>query len=168
MKVWLHAPGGMVTCRPGGVRLRCAGHLSSRTDNRGRKTTYTYDALNRTLAKTDSKVTPGTDRVEAGALNYLWDTVWIGRLSSVASQATANTVASSISYAAYDHMGRVTGSAQSTNGMTPPYRFSYTYNLGGGLETETYPSGRVVTACYDVAARTKSLSEVVGQSPTTH
>ena len=70
------------------------------------QTTYTYDALNRTLGKTYSKVTPGTDGVEAGAVNYLWDTVWIGRLSSLTSQATANAVASSISYTAYDHMGR--------------------------------------------------------------
>ena len=144
-----------------------AGNLSSRTDNRGWKTTYTYDALNRTLSKTYSKVTPGTDGVEAGAVNYLWDTVWIGQLSSVTSQATANAVASSISYTAYDHMGRVTASAQSTNGA-PPHTFSYTYNLAGGLEAETYPSGRVVTACYDVAGRTKSLSGVLGQSPATH
>jgi YD repeat-containing protein len=37
----------------------------------------------------------------------------------------------------------VTRSSQQMDGQT--YAFSYTYNLAGGLTSETYPSGRVVT-----------------------
>src|SRR5581483_3664577 len=42
----------------------------------------------------------------------------------------------------YDALGRVSSSAQTTNGKT--YLFSYKYNLAGALTSETYPSGRVV------------------------
>lgn len=60
----------------------------------------------------------------------------------------------------YDEMGRVTGSRQ----RTPPAvsvaeakSFSYAYNAAGGLEVETYPTGRVVKTCYDVQGRVKTV-----------
>jgi RHS repeat-associated protein len=55
-------------------------------------------------------------------------------------------------YTAYDALGRVRGSAQTTDGVTysmPDYR----YNLAGNLVSEQYPSGRVLKTEYDAAGR---------------
>lgn len=49
-------------------------------------------------------------------------------------------------------MGRPTAPEQSIS-LSEAYRFAYTYNKAGGLETETYPSQRVVKKCYDEAGR---------------
>jgi YD repeat-containing protein len=59
-----------------------------------------------------------------------------GRLSSV-STPTGDT--STATYSAYDALGRVLTSSQSTAGTT--YNFSYSYNLTDALTSETYPSG---------------------------
>ena len=53
-------------------------------------------------------------------------------------------------------MGRVLGTSQVIGGQT--YAMSYRYNLAGGMTTQTYPSGRVVTTGYDTAGRVNGLS----------
>ncbi len=63
-------------------------------------------------------------------------------------------------YLGYDSMGRVTQSRQGTAGVF--YMLNYTYNLAGGLETQTYPSGRQTKACYDASGQP---DKVEGKSP---
>ncbi len=53
----------------------------------------------------------------------------------------------------------MTGSSQKI-GADAALAFTYTYNKAGGLETETYPSGRQVKTCYDQAGRPKSVQNV--------
>ena len=86
-----------------------------------------------------------------------------GRLKSIASGSTT------VQYDSYDSMGRPLTSSQTTTGSNngSPYSFAYTYNAAGGLETESYPSTRKVTTCYDQAGRTKSLNGKATPSATT-
>ncbi len=131
------------------------GNLAAKTDPRGVVTCYgdwsgnscnssvDYDALNRVLRKSYSDSTP--------AVTYAWDTVFKGRLSSVANAA------STTSYTAYDAVGRVTASSQSTN-QHPYSSTQYSYNLAGGLTSLTYPSGRLVNTSYDGAGRVSGVT----------
>lgn len=68
-------------------------------------------------------------------------------------------------YTNYDSLGRITASAQYTNGNW--YNFGYQYNLAGGLKQMVYPSGRTVSYGYTGAGR---ASTVTGSqaSVTTH
>jgi len=129
-----------------------AGNLVAKSDARGIATAYSYDALNRLKTKSYSDGTP--------AVSYSYDTgvvKGIGRLTQVAN---ANSVTN---YSAYDELGRVTQSNQQTTGQT--YGFAYTYNRGGALTSETYPSGRTVTTSYDRVNRPIGMSGVLnGQS----
>ncbi len=97
---------------------------------------YAIDALNRVQKKTYSDATP--------AVTYTYDTVKLGRLSSV-----GNSV-STTNYTAYDGLGRVTAGNQNTGGTA--YSFGYGYNQLG-LTSMTYPSGRIVAYHYDGAGR---------------
>jgi RHS repeat-associated protein len=131
------------------------GNLLTRTDNRAIKTTNTYDALNRVLSKSYSDGTP--------AVTYNYDASGvsnsIGQLTSVANASSVTN------YMGFDALGRVTASNQQTGGQT--YSFAYLYNLAGALKSETYPSGRVVTASYDGANRAYSMSgNLSGQNST--
>ncbi len=109
-----------------------------------------YDELNRvTDKKHDDGSTPD--------VSYTYGIVGtspaygIGRLTqvSVPSKSTA------ANYTAFDPLGRVTASNQTTNGQT--YGFSYTYNAAS-LSSETYPSGRTVTTSYDTANRVSQVA----------
>jgi YD repeat-containing protein len=61
----------------------------------------------------------------------------------------------------YDTMGRVKSSSQQiTGGQT--YTFSnYDYNVGGGLKSISYPSGRVVSYVYGVAGRIGAVNGLI-------
>ncbi|MBZ5608453.1 MAG: hypothetical protein LAP38_09355, partial [Acidobacteriia bacterium] len=52
-----------------------------------------------------------------------------------------------------------------TMGAQSPYTFHYTYNLAGGLEKFTFPSGRKVTSCYDAASRLNKVRNGESDSP---
>jgi len=108
-----------------------ASNVASATDSRNYVKNYSYDALNRLTKITYSDGTP--------TVTYAYDTATNGkgRLQSV-SNGNSTT-----QYTAYDPLGRVLQSIQTTGGT--PYTFSYTYNLAGALKTETYPDGRVLT-----------------------
>ena len=123
-----------------------AGNLISRTDNRGITTTNWYDALNRLVQTAYSDGTPtATFGYDAGNVANS-----LGHLTSVANgNSTTN-------YTSFDSMGNVLASNQITTGWT--YSFSYTYNLAGGLASETYPSGRVVNNGYDAANRVNAVT----------
>src|SRR5690242_15821587 len=123
-----------------------AGNVISRTDNRGITTTNWYDALNRLVQTAYSDGTPtATFGYHAGNVANS-----LGHLTSVANgNSTTN-------YTSFDSMGNVLASNQITTGWT--YSFSYTYNLAGGLASETYPSGRVVNNGYDAANRVNAVT----------
>ena len=67
----------------------------------------------------------------------------------------------------YDCLGRPKISSQ-TVGAIPPYTFSYTYNLAGGLLTESYPTGRVVLTAYDQLNRPSGLTGLLETSASTY
>jgi RHS repeat-associated protein len=119
-----------------------AGNLKKRTDARGVSTDYTYDALSRVTFWDYSDSTP--DVTYEYGNDPTFNTK--GRLTSVSSSI------STYSYTAFDVMGRVTASSQTTAGQQP-YRMGYAYDLAGNLTSETYPSGRVVVSEYDSAGR---------------
>ena len=63
----------------------------------------------------------------------------------------------------YTPSGWIAASTHVTNGQTFP--FAYTYNVAGGLETMSYPSGRQVTNCYSAVGRVTTLGNgAVGSS----
>ena len=135
------------------------GNLSSRADARNVTTTYTYDALNRLQSKTYSDgTTPAVQLVydssgacPAGATAYN-----TGKLTSVTTAAITDssqrTVPGTSQTMAYDAQGRACASSE-TVGSGSPLPFQYSYNLAGGLTSETYPSGRVVQTTFDVLNR---------------
>ena len=140
------------------------GNLVSKTDARGRITCYGsltgascasgYDALNRLTRK--SYYPDGTPTV-----TYTYDTgatKGVGRLTKVSNASAVSQ------YTEFDELGRVKQSSQQTAGQT--YPFIYTYNLAGGMTSETYPSGRMVSTSYDGVNRVQGISATTTQSPT--
>ena len=122
------------------------GNLKTKIDARNVMTTYVYDELNRVKTRSYAGETSG---YQTPAVNYTYDGAGsipaiansLGRLTKVTNGI------SSTEYTAFDALGRVKASRQTTsiNGINHPYDFSYTYDLAGNLKTETYPSGIVVT-----------------------
>jgi YD repeat-containing protein len=108
------------------------GNLIHKTDARGVLTTYDYDALNRVVSRTYSDGTPN--------VTYGYDATTVayakGRRTSVTSSI------SSYSYIEYDPVGQVKSARQTTDAVD--YNMSYTYNLAGGMISQSYPSGRIV------------------------
>ena len=82
----------------------------------------------------------------------------------VNSKGKLTTVSSSVSatnYTAFDILGRIKSSTQTTGGQT--YNFAdYSYDLSGALVSQAYPSGRVVTTETDDLGR---LGRIASQLP---
>ncbi|MDQ3744168.1 MAG: hypothetical protein M3444_07285, partial [Acidobacteriota bacterium] len=123
------------------------GNLKKKTDPRLLPNTqihisiaYTYDELNRLKTRTYNDGTPN--------VTYAYDTAanGKGRLSSI------GTSVSTYNYLSYDVLGRVKSCSQVTDGVTYSMP-DYQYNLGGGLISEQYPSGRVIKTEFDPAGR---------------
>jgi RHS repeat-associated protein len=118
-------------------------NLATKTDARSIATTYAYDTLNRVKTRTYSDgVTP--------QVSYYYDNLTNakGKLKKVTSSV------STTEYTAFDILGRVTQSKQTTDGVTygngsTDSPMTYTYNLGGALIEQQYPSGRVVKNVLD-------------------
>jgi RHS repeat-associated protein len=127
------------------------GNLFTRTDALSRGTTYTYDSLNRISTRTYSDTTPG--------VSYFYDDPGVsnskGRLTKVTSSV------STYKYQAYDALGRVTQSTQSTG---QDYTMHYAYDAAGQMTSETYPSGKIVDMTYDGAGRLSSVAKHLGSS----
>ncbi len=133
------------------------GNLTSKTDARGVKTDYIYDALNRVTNRNYSTPngTPGTGVLAnyqaTPNVTYFYDGTNIaggianskGKLTKVSSSVSATE------YTEFDILGRIKAHKQTTDGTA--YTTGYTYNLGGALIEETYPSGRVVKNTLDVS-----------------
>jgi RHS repeat-associated protein len=117
-------------------------NVSTITDARGTTTTCTYDALNRPTTRSYS----GGTAAATPTVIYHYDSPTVpnskGMLTSVGSSV------STYAYTAYDAMGRVSSSQQSTGGQTFP-AMSYSYDLMGNMTSQTYPTGRVITQNYD-------------------
>ncbi len=143
------------------------GNLMIKTDARGVSTHVSYDALNRPLRRwyngssLVSQISHNSPALPAGVgasheVIYSYDASGEtnngkGRLSSVTSNV------SSYSYGYYDAMGRVLNGTQTTDGED--YPMSYTYDLAGNMESQTYPSGRVVTSEFDAAGRLAGVAK---------
>jgi RHS repeat-associated protein len=144
------------------------GNIGTRTDARGVTTTYSYDALNRVISKTYSQasghdpapLTPNVtycyDGLTAGAADGQCtgskQALFFGRLTQTRSSASMNTVL------AYDGLGRVLSSRQTTGGQNYDFKKpdgspGYAYNLAGGLTMLRLPSGREIQYGYDGAGR---------------
>jgi RHS repeat-associated protein len=130
-------------------KVTCFGSLAGSTCNGS-----SYDALNRPTSVSYSDGTP--------TVTYTYDAVTngVGQLTS-ASNSNSTT-----SFTAFDNLGRVTTSTQSTNGQS--FTFSYTYNLAGGLLTETYPSQRTMTVSPDGANRPNTVKGTFGGQTTNY
>jgi RHS repeat-associated protein len=140
------------------------GNLTSKVDARSITTTLTYDALNRLTAKSynDSPLTPRVDYyydsagMPSGAPTFTRGSA-VGRLVAVTyGGGSAGT------YRGYDVLGQVVRQHQQTDSVN--YLVEATYNLAGGMASETYPSvpgagdRRTVTYTPDGAGRMASLS----------
>lgn len=112
------------------------GNLLTKFDARTITTTYAYDNLNRVKSRSyNDGVTP--------AVSYFYDNLTNARGKLIKVSSSVSTT----EYTGFDLMGRVTGHQQTTDGTT--YTTAYSYNLSGGMLTETYPSTRVVKNVLD-------------------
>lgn len=117
------------------------GNLTSKVDARSITTSYSYDYLNRVTQRSYSGGSITTPTV-----NYTYGLTApaVGKLTKVESSV------STTEYTGFDILGRVTAAKQTTDGGdSAGYTTGYTYNLSGALDTETYPSGRVVKNVLD-------------------
>jgi RHS repeat-associated protein len=149
------------------IDYRANGDISSKTDARGIRTDFSYDNLNRVYQRsyTATRTLPGGTYTATPTVSIYYDGRGIGLSSIPASFLGKLTrVTSSVGetrYTEFDAMGRVKSSEQIVDGVTYSMPL-YAFNLGGGLESQTYPSGRVVTNTYDDGGK---LSVVSGQVP---
>ncbi|HKU73659.1 MAG TPA: RHS repeat-associated core domain-containing protein, partial [Pyrinomonadaceae bacterium] len=147
-----------------GYQYDANGNLTQKTDGRGVVSTYAYDALNRntTIDYSDTaSLNPDVTRFYDGATNgkgRFWYFYSGGDFSN-GSNVEATAVDS------YDQMGRplVKRQLSKLNGTWgTTYQAGRTYNLAGGVTSQTYPSGHTVSYAYDPAGRTTSFSGNLG------
>ncbi len=113
------------------------GNLTQKTDARGVQTAYTYDNINRITQRSYSNEPAG--QTATPTVTYTYDNL-TGRKGQLTK--VENSV-STTEYTAYDILGQVTKSKQTTDG-TSYGEMEYTYNLSGALIKTKYPSGREV------------------------
>jgi RHS repeat-associated protein len=126
------------------------GNLTNKTDARGVQTTYVYDALNRVSSRSYANEPSG--QLPTPNVTYTYDNLpnAKGKLTKVTTTGTgSNTFTAVTDYQAFDILGRVTQSQQTTDGTTYGTPMTYTYNLSGAMIEQKYPSGRVVKAVLD-------------------
>ena len=129
-----------------------AGLLTSTIDARNVETELRYDNLNRAYQISYSDGTPAVtnnyDQPRTGYFNK-------GHLTEALTAAVGATPSTAQLFN-FDLMGRVVNNQQKVGAQT--YSMSYTYNLGGALVGQTYPSGRVVNYAFDDGARLSQVS----------
>ena len=120
--------------------------LTQRTDTRGVITTYGYDSLNRLYTVTYNVGSTGV--ASPGNVTYTYGTNSTqnnnGRLITITDGVGPENYS-------YSTLGQVS-QVQKTIG-TITYSTQYAYNLGGGLTSITYPSGRIVQQSFDAIGR---------------
>jgi RHS repeat-associated protein len=148
------------------------GNLQNRTDGRSVGTNYTYDVLNRVLAKTY------TDGVTL-PVSYSYDTSSITGATNTVGHLTSESVMNGTTLVAwrapykYDPMGRIQGEEQCSpaNCAGVAYTPTYTFDMTGGVATATAglpssvngaPSSAMqFTYAYDNAHRLSSVTSSV-------
>jgi YD repeat-containing protein len=136
---------------PGAVyREVAAGNVLTRTDSRGKTTTYTYDALNRLRTATYATGVPTVFEYDGGATPGPNSA---GRLTKITDES------GSTSYT-YDALGRVLTKTQvvGTKTLVLTYTWGSTGSATGSLTSVTYPSGSKVNYGYDLAGRVASVT----------
>jgi RHS repeat-associated protein len=140
------------------------GNLTQKTDARGVVSAYTYDALNRntTVDYSDTaSINPDVTRFYDGAIKGIGRFWYFYRGGDFSAGSTVEATAIDN----YDALGRplVKRQISKLNGTwSTTYQTSRTYNLAGGVTSQTYPSGHTVTYTYDAAGRTSSFSGYLG------
>jgi RHS repeat-associated protein len=133
------------------------GNVLTRTDARGITTTYSYDALGRStyVDYSNTAVNPDVelfyDNPAAGAYGKgrFWHN-YAGGDTNQGSDVEHTAIDS------YDAMGRprmMRQLSKTAGAWGPTYGVQRTYDLAGGVLTETYPSGHAVNYKYDDAGR---------------
>jgi YD repeat-containing protein len=136
-----------------------AGNLKSRTDATGRKSLYSYDALNR-LTQVQNLNASG--QVEE-TLTYTWDAAagcayGIGRLCQLADGAGTTTFS-------YDARGNLLTQTRTEAGFS--YTTSYTPDAADRTVALIAPSGALLNRGRDAAGRTTQLNATVGSTTQT-
>lgn len=132
------------------------GLLSSAYDARSIQTQFRYDQLNRVYQVSYSDGTPAvTNKYDQNREGYFNK----GQLTEALT--AAGTVPATGQLYNYNLMGRIANQQQTVGAQS--YTMNYDYNLAGGLVSQSYPSGRVVTYGFDDAAR---LSQVASGTTT--
>jgi RHS repeat-associated protein len=135
-------------------------------DARQIKTHFVYDGLNR-ITQINYFLANGSPDPATPSAFYYYDsqTLPAGAPSFDRGYSTSRVVAmtygSSTSttgnYFGYDKMGRVVTQRQVTGVNT--FTLSYSYNLGGLVTRETYPSGRTLSYAFDEGGRLSQVSD---------
>src|SRR5258705_1826192 len=143
-----------------GVSYDSNGNVVSRVEARNVSTTYGYDALNRNTTVHYTNGTKDIDRHYDSAINgngRLWFINW--------DRSNSLRFDSHIIIDEYDVVGHPKNYRQHflTNGVaSPQFNVKYSYNLGGQVVTQTYPSGHTVNFAYDGAGRINNYSGNLG------
>ncbi|HEX8720127.1 MAG TPA: RHS repeat-associated core domain-containing protein [Pyrinomonadaceae bacterium] len=141
----------------GGNLVSYRGLLTTAEDARHVVTNFYYDRAGRTYRLTYSDGTPAvtsrydqarTDAPAAGEQAVAFHNK--GRLTELTTAQTSEAPQTQQLYD-YDLMGRTRRQRQVVGAVA--YELRYEYNLGGGLVSERYPSGRKVSYGYDDAGR---------------
>ena len=133
-----------------------SGLLTNAYDARNVQTTFRYDNLNRIYQINYSDGTPTiTNKYDQyRGVNYSNR----GHLTEALTAAAGSIPATGQLYN-FDQMGRVDNNEQTVGAQT--YAMSYSYNLGGALTSQVYPSGRIVSYGFDDGARLSQVSSGV-------
>ena len=119
-------------------------HVSTKTDARGIKITYSWDTVNRLLGKTYSNGDP--------SVSNTYDQAGGGGCCNIGRRTTMTDVFGTETFG-YDPMGRVLQERRTTPPVSPPCHMppcpsapiirttTYSYNLDGSLAILDYPSG---------------------------
>ncbi len=153
------------------------GNLTARTDERGIKTSYAYDTLNRLTSKSYSDgTTPtslfvyDTENITFGSSHYTTTNV-VGRLSVICADIPG--ACQSMTAYSYDAMGRITETLNGTplnQSNSTVYTVSSTHDLAGNRTSLTNSASRTFNFGYDSAGRLQTASHTVslgGQPATT-
>jgi RHS repeat-associated protein len=112
--------------------------VQTRTDARGKTTTYAYDGINRLSGITYS------DSTSPVTFTYDQGTNGIDRLTKMTDGVGSESYT-------YDILGRETGMTKTISGIA--YPLAYSYNTANELKQITYPSGRTVAQTVDALGR---------------
>ncbi len=125
------------------------GNVLTTTDANNVTIATAYDGLNRQYSRTYSDSTPD--------VSYIYDDPLVanskGKLTKVSSSVSETR------YTEYDENGKIKATEQKTDGRI--YASTYTYNLGGILIEQTYPSGRVVRNIVDADGELSNIASRV-------